>query len=373
MNLKKIKFFTLLVLIFCSTNMFAGWTEFNPNWSKDFTPKYREEYLKLESEYRKSFVDNLEKRDFPYLAVLFNDLAFYETREDLFNMPVLFYHRVDLAWYSVLVAQHIETGCSFFDPKIDLREGLSEREKYILNVTGLIHDIGKAGEPNYKHPDPDPKQQSKNYQKDDGKIAYISKDGHARLGFEFIAGSLEKDSSYPKYEMVDGSTFDFKNLLGELFLEENERKIVAILIGAHQIYDGVIASFLEKKFGDNRYQDDKPKTVETFLRELKKLADDIDLPRELFNKNLIQQVLVITIAVKLGVFFGLPDGNNSILGEFKDPPKRRPFATDRKFMGTLTSDSELEAKSQYVETVLNAAKESFEETDWELEIEKILK
>ena len=371
MNLKKIKIFTFLALIFCSTKMFAEWTEFNPKWSKDFTPEYREEYLKLESEYRKSFVDNLEKIDFPCLAALFNDLAFYETREDLFNMPVLFFHRVDLAWYSVLVAQHMEIGCSFFDPKVDLREGLSECEKYILNVTGLIHDIGKAGEPNYKHPDPE--QQFKTYKKDDGKIAYISKDGHARLGFEFIAGSLKKDLSYPKYEMVDGRIFDFKNLLDELFLEENERKIVAILIGAHQIYDGVIATFLEKKFEDNRYQDDKPKTVETFLRELKKLADDIDLPRELFNKNLIQQVLVITIAVKLGVFFELPDGNNSVLGEFKNPPTRRPFATDGKFMGTPTSASEYDAKHEYVETVLNAAKKSFEETDWEKEINEILK
>lgn len=165
---------------------------------------------------------------------LLNDMKHYVTTSK---------HRGDLWQHSIWTAQMLGRwargceqpikGCL---PIKELIGCLNAREVYLLEVAGLIHDIGKAGDLAFeKYPD---------VIRNGDTIFYCSRTGHERLGFEYILHDMPwAHDNYRAYQMIDGTYFNFHDFFHTLNISDDEQKVVAILVGGHGLLrDYVFAS-----------------------------------------------------------------------------------------------------------------------------------
>jgi hypothetical protein len=171
-----------------------------------------------------------------FLDELFNDFQFYKTYSR---------HSGDLYQHSIWVEQYLSlwlTGEAYriSGEFVKLGKIFSERDKLILSISGLLHDVGKAGDLDWLklNPTKDNCVMSESYYMLDGYVWYFTKKDHDKLGFDLIMHDIGDKNFYKKgYAKVNGVSFDFKNLFKELNINESEQKIIAVLVGSHRFFE----------------------------------------------------------------------------------------------------------------------------------------
>lgn len=298
--------------------------------------------------YRENLCENLCKNGFSMLGDLFRDMAHYWIDDDLLpenRRPFL--HRWHLVEHSVLVAQYCDNGviCPILGQRLNLCESLRERECYVLSVAALIHDIGKAGEPDCSKA---PQSTRDIFILDGDDIRYISKENHKMIGFEYVMHDIQNATEYRQYKKFDGNFFNFNDLLNEFKLNEVEKRIVAVLIGTHKWFEDV---YLRDVFIQHS-NPEKIKSFEVFKQNIFEMADKAGLPKEFQNSTLVEMVCILTLADVLAVYFDVEyEVDSPILGDFINPPARRFFAGPG-WLASRKNDSELAVRSGYCQRIL---------------------
>lgn len=156
--------------------------------------------------------------------------------DDMQHYVTTSHHRGDLWQHSIWSAQLLgRWGCNCDQPILvkdivtELVAALSPRDCYLLEIAGIVHDIGKAGDLAIeKYP---------GTSKNGDTIYYAVRANHERIGFEYICHDLPtmKGKYSRAYQMLDGSYYNFYHLFEKLGLDEEEMKIIALLVGLHDI------------------------------------------------------------------------------------------------------------------------------------------
>lgn len=169
---------------------------------------------------------------------------------------------------------------------------LSDREKKVFCLAALLHDVAKAGRIelfNKTHP-----KLAYNVERDDsGNIISVLYTGdfqeHCVVGFEFLAGKfLSKDCDFisRNYVMHDGTYFDFDTLFEELEITQEERKLIAILVGMHWALGNLRQGTM---------------TNQDFLDKLKKFACAIDFQHGDIDYKLLRLAILIQVVDVRGI------------------------------------------------------------------------
>lgn len=172
------------------------------------------------------------------------------------------FHAGHLYEHSMWVEQVVADWCRK-DSKEPWCEGLSKRDKYIVALAGLLHDVGKGG---------------------GGKLEYYSKPTHPNDGFNMLIGTK-------KYVMKNGGSFDFGKLLKNL--TSDEKKIFAILVGIHWDFGGTVLSNFKESQGEKNKG-----FFEQFLNNIKLLASKAGYTKKIDEKLVKQSILIGAADVK---------------------------------------------------------------------------
>lgn len=275
------------------------------------------------NEYRKYLYKDLNKdpKKWPILQALYKDMAHYWIDDNLLpkkNRPSP--HIWHLLEHSIIVASHCFNGvvCPPLDQNKNLCKNLCKNLdisfRHILFTAALLHDIGKAGQPNCLLA---PQSARDIFKKNGDEIFFISKEGHEQIGFEYIMHDLTNSDQFKQYKTVDGKTINFSQLLDEFELDESQKRMVAVLVGAHKMFDDV---FLRDLYAHhNKESAEKIKTPKQFVQEIFELADKAGLPKNLQNKILVKMVCILTLANHTGGSFDTKCGKRPARREFAKP------------------------------------------------------
>jgi hypothetical protein len=182
---------------------------------------------------------------------LFDIMKCYKTTNTSFHSGDLFEH-------SVWVAKCIN---NWFKTKNYWVEGLSDADRSIAVISGFLHDIGKAG---------------------DLKYVYYDKHEHPRDGFLYL---LNKK----KFYVSKDECFNFDNFFKKLNISEDDRKLIAILVGIHWSFGGIVVKGVYN--GKSR-----TKVFTKFLNKLKLLVVEANYNNGLIDERLLRLAILINAA-----------------------------------------------------------------------------
>jgi putative nucleotidyltransferase with HDIG domain len=160
---------------------------------------------------------------------------------------------------------------------------LSARDKKLLVLAALLHDIGKAGREDLY--DGTHATLAYEIEHDDNdritKITYgFDNEEHCKVGFDYVIGKQS-------YRTITGSNYDFKKLFHELDITENEQKLIAILIGIHFSFGNV---------------NQKTMSFDQYLEKLKNLVEEADYNNGTIDAKLLQLAILIQVADVKGLY-----------------------------------------------------------------------
>jgi putative nucleotidyltransferase with HDIG domain len=119
-------------------------------------------------------------------------------------------HAGNLYEHSVWVALTIK---QWFEDKNLWCEGLDDADKELVIFAALLHDIGKAGDLIYSYP---------------------RKPNHPLDGFEYLL-------SKKNYKIDDKNKFDFAQFFKVFNISDENKKIIAVLVGAHYLFGDLLS------------------------------------------------------------------------------------------------------------------------------------
>ncbi len=212
------------------------------------------------------------------------------------------HHRGDLYEHSMWVEQNLSRWAMGQDKPMDWVQqwmvDFTEREKYLVALAGLLHDIGKAG-------DPDCSKYAL-YRNDGDFISYYSKKGHEYTGFTYIMHDIGNAVQFKQgYLKKNGQPFNLKLLFDELHVIDQEQRLIAVLIGSHNLFSELVM---------------KPKTAESnekiLIEKVKKLFCEAGLAPEVTEK-ILSMIMVMNIADLYSTFFPVEQpGPSLVFGSF---------------------------------------------------------
>lgn len=220
----------------------------------------------------------------PLLYQLLNDMNNYKTTNKFAHAGDLYEHSI---WTEQVAAQWLDEKTHWSlggdNAYADFDEihtkglaSLGEHEKKIVALTALLHDVGKGG---------------------DHRFSFHNKKEHARAGFEYILGIRN-------YILKNGQPFDFKAMFKQLGINEQEQKLIAILIGMHLSFgEGVMERAATCKGSAEEYYN---VVHMPYCKELSELTQEAG-----YNNGDVDEELL-----KMAVFIGVADakGNQSTPG-----------------------------------------------------------
>jgi hypothetical protein len=200
---------------------------------------------------------------------------------------------------------------------------LTERQKEIVTLAALLHDIGKAGRLElFEECSASPYDIIKNDKGIVTKIIYYQDhQQHPKIGFEYAGKDFfeqfQENYLIRNYWIMDRKTaairqFDMHHLFDELGLTYDEQKIVTILIGIHY------------EFGNLKHNEI---TIDQFLSMLKNFVKVVD-----YNEgNLDDLILRLAILIQVADVKGLTPVDLQASTIFPEGIECKPTHSDLKF------------------------------------------
>ena len=164
---------------------------------------------------------------------------------------------------------------------------LSLREKKIIPIAALLHDIGKAGRVELF--DENNTHGYKVCMTDNNVVDHISyysdSQEHVLNGFQYLAGHFlnNKKSNFlsKNYRLNNGKIFDFYTMFKELSIDENEQKLIAILVGMHYEFGNFVQNII---------------TEQQFLEKLQNFVQAVNYNNNVVNDRLVQLCVLVQVA-----------------------------------------------------------------------------
>jgi hypothetical protein len=162
------------------------------------------------------------------------------------------------------------------DAVIKWHKDFSDREKFVMCIGGLIHDVGKAGDLDFSQ-----FSAYENFQKKDGFIYFFTKLNHERIGFEYIMYDIDDKLVFKKgYTKVNGTSFDFKKLFEEFGLTKKEQIEVALLIASHRMFNECVM----------RNDVDAKNVIQRLKNLVAETKSDFDVDRQFIKKMILVNI-----------------------------------------------------------------------------------
>lgn len=185
------------------------------------------------------------------------DTFIWRLREDMeqYDTTLNSVHQGNVFQHSVWVARGIEEW--FGEAKNRWVNRIDHKFKRLLVMAGFLHDIGKCG---------------------DGVTRFETKPEHADVGCSYILG----EKAYT-FQSGESSTTCFKNhLMAHLGFDEEEVKLIAILVGIHPV------------FGEDILRDRK--AFDVFIQKLKNLVLKVGYNNGRLSEELVRMAIMISAA-----------------------------------------------------------------------------
>ncbi|MFH1831978.1 MAG: HD domain-containing protein [bacterium] len=145
---------------------------------------------------------HINKREAYMLHDLIEDFKSYKTTNTSFHAGNLYEHSL---WVTITIN-------SWFKIHEEWTDGLDAHDQKIVLLAGLLHDVGKAG---------------------DQEFTFYTKPNHDTNGQDYIIGTK-------RYMLSNNKIFNFDKLFKLLKLSETDKKIVSILVGAHNEFGNLL-------------------------------------------------------------------------------------------------------------------------------------
>lgn len=241
----------------------------------------------------------------PTLDDLLQDMQHYKTTSR---------HRGELYEHSMWAEQYISRWATEESARSCWLEGISERNRYLLAVAGILHDIGKAGATDDSYYD--------DYKRVDDLIYYFTRNEHDRLGFEYVMHDLHPElGGYQQYHFFDRSTVcDMRSILESLgIVDLDEQHMIAFLIGTHMLFTRMLNQLRNLYSWHVDYQ--------SFWQIVMALADEAVCS---VSSELIRMIVAMGIADYHATFYPLENPTTSlVLDNAIYCPSPHPFVNEQ--------------------------------------------
>ncbi len=242
----------------------------------------------------------------PRLQILLDDMKLYKLDAE----GELYLHAGDLYEHSVWA---YNAAWEILDDSSPYMQGffLTERQKEIVALAALLHDIGKAGRFElFEHTHPTLRYDVIKHEDNtvDYVVYFVDYQTHPHIGFEYSGKHFfapDVKGFVPQYYyLIHKRTgqleeFDFAQLFCEIGLTKEEQKIVAILIGIHY------------EFGNLKYA---KITQEEFLSLIEDLVKVVDYNHGELDELIVRLSILIQVIDVKGLIL-VPAKNSSLFPE----------------------------------------------------------
>lgn len=215
------------------------------------------------------------------LQDLLKDFNYYITNNIHFHSGNLYQHSI---WVSNVIAY-------WWKQKTHWVENIDPKDQNLSIFIGLIHDIGKGGDlkagPNRPLGSKLHKfiYDSKNY------YPFYDKKIHPKTGFDYILKRSYKFGDHKK--ILD---LDYNDFFDKLKISDEERKLIAIIVGIHWDFGGII---FRRKTGVDAIPNDEDR-YKMYLDHLRCLAINAKYKDGKIDERLIRLALLVSAADTLG-------------------------------------------------------------------------
>lgn len=164
----------------------------------------------------------------------------------------------------------------------------SERDKELLSLAALIHDIGKAGRKelfNGTHTHLCYHVVTDNHTHKATSVIYThDAKEHVQVGFEFVAELFYPIETRQQYTLASSMPMSIQPLFHQLNISLEEQKVIAILVGIHYDFGMVKAGNL---------------TVQDYINNLRHYAKIVDY--KTVDEKLLRLAVLIQVADVIGM------------------------------------------------------------------------
>lgn len=219
------------------------------------------------------------------LSDLIEEFKHYTTTNITFHAGDLYEHSL---WVAITINEWFKTNSHWAN-------GLNQHDRRIAVLVGLLHDVGKAG---------------------DLEFSFYTKPRHERDGQSYLLG--EKT-----FLLTSRGTFNFEKLFQSLSIDDNDKRLIALLVAAHSNFGWSMNDFEKKHIS-------APDCLYNYMNKLKDYASKSGY-RNKIDKRIMRLVLLISAADVRGAQRYKCNHSFSIGGfsVIVSPPITHPEASDK--------------------------------------------